>query len=187
VSRVDFHAVIELEELVVQAVVKHAGHLLGCVTLRAYEVRAAYIADEQGIAREHLLWLIRDFSIYDQHGNGLRRVARRFKDSQGDLPDIDFIAILYCKVRKSRASFLAEYDLRSGAGGKLTMAAHEIGMQVSFNHVLDFEALRFGLGDVQVNITLRVYDRRFALGADEVRSMREAPEIKLFEVHGGSS
>ncbi len=48
---------------------------------------------------------------------------------------------------------------------------------------LIFSPRRFGLRDVLVHVALRIDDRRLARGADQVRGVREAAEVELFEVH----
>jgi hypothetical protein len=56
-----------------------------------------------------------------------------------------------------------------------------------FDDVLDLEPVRFSLDDVLVNITLRIDNGRFALRTDQIRSVRQASEIELFEVHSDLS
>jgi hypothetical protein len=64
--------------------------------------------------------------------------------------------------------------------------ADEVGVQVRLDDVPDAEAGARGLLDVLLDIALRVNDRRLALGADEVRGVRQASEVELFEVHRGT-
>src|SRR5947199_2904472 len=81
-------------------------------------------------------------------------------------------------------SLRAENYLRSGARGELAMSAHKVRVQVSLYHIPYLQAFAGGLHDVTVNVALRVNDSRFAFRAYEIRSMCEASEVELFEVHG---
>jgi hypothetical protein len=63
------------------------------------------------------------------------------------------------------------------------MTADEIGVQVRFDDVLDLQSLRVSFGDVFVNVALRIDNRSFAIGADEIRSVGQTGEIELFKEH----
>jgi hypothetical protein len=80
---------------------------------------------------------------------------------------------------KSRAGLLSEYNLSTGSSGELQVAAHEVCVQVS----ADLELPRFSFCNVLIDIPLRVNHGRLAIGADQVRSMSQAPQVELFEVH----
>src|SRR6185295_1333857 len=86
-------------------------------------------------------------------------------------------------MRKHRARFFSEDNFSASLRGELAMPAHEIRVQMSFNHILDLEAHRLGFIGVLIDIALRIDDRGFFFGADQVRRVRQTPEIKLFEVH----
>ena len=68
--------------------------------------------------------------------------------------------------------------------GQLLVAAHEVGVEVGLDDVLDGEAVRTGLLQVLLDVALGIDDRGLALGADEVRRVGETPKIELLEVHG---
>ena len=60
-SRINFNSVVQLQELLVQTVVHHRGHQLRRKALAAGEIRAAHVADEERVAGQDLLRLIRRF------------------------------------------------------------------------------------------------------------------------------
>src|SRR5689334_9054383 len=77
----------------------------------------------------------------------------------------------------------AEDDLCASAGRDFLMTADEVGMQVRLNDILDRESLRLRFLDILINIALRIDNRRLALRTNQVRSVRQTPEIELFELH----
>src|SRR5579862_8994514 len=87
-------------------------------------------------------------------------------------------------MRKLRAGLRSEVDPRARARRQFGMAGDEVGMQVSFNDVRDAQALLGRLFQVDFDVTLRIDDGGFAFRPDHIRSVRQAAEIKLFEVHG---
>jgi hypothetical protein len=89
-------------------------------------------------------------------------------------------------VFKRHARFGAEDDLCAGALRQFVVAADKIGVKVSLDYVLDFQPESLGFFNVLVDVALRVYDRGLAVGANQIRRMRQTPKIELFEVHGSS-
>ena len=166
-----------------QTLVQHRRHELRRVAARAREVWAAHVADEKRVARQNLLRLRRDFRVNDDDGDAFGRVPRRFEKAQDDFPDLYLVAVAHRKVLEARARLRAEDDLRARARREFTVAAHEVCVQVRLNDVLDFQPSRLCLGDVLVNVALRVNDRGLAFRADEIGGVREASEVELFEVH----
>ena len=86
-------------------------------------------------------------------------------------------------MRESRAGFLAKNNFGSGFVGEFAMAADKIGMQMSFDDVLDSQILRVGFFDVLIDIALRIDNGCFTIRSDQIRSVRETTEIELLEVH----
>src|SRR5215213_1720187 len=77
----------------------------------------------------------------------------------------------------------AENDLRARSFGKLDVTADKIGVQMRFDNVFDALPVGFGFRQILLNIALRVNNRRFLARTDVIRSVRQAAEIKLFEIH----
>ena len=203
-SRIDLRRVVKFQQLAMQRVIHHRCHHLRRVSFAAGKIRPAHVANKQRVASENFLrlrrivnilaqrdfffpcsplLLFRHFCVRDQNGNTLRRMSRRLHDPQDNFADLNLVTVFHSPMRKRRASFLAKHDLCTGPGRQLAMAADEIRVQVRLDHILDLEALRLSFVNVLINIALRIYYRRLALRTDQVRSMRQAAKIELFEVH----
>src|SRR5258708_33655761 len=100
-------------------------------------------------------------------------MAGRFKKTQGDFADHQLIALFDSTVWELRAGTLAEDNLRARALGQIAVAADEVRMQVRLDNVLYLQPFGRGLINVLVHVTLRVDDRRLALRADDVGSVRQ--------------
>jgi hypothetical protein len=111
-------------------------------------------------------------------------VPGRLQDAQDDALHADLVSLPHRAVREGRARAVAEDDLGARARGQLLVPAHEIGVEVRLDHVLDGEAVRARLLDVLVDVPPRVDDRRLPLGADEIRRVSQATQVELLEVHG---
>ena len=86
-------------------------------------------------------------------------------------------------MREGRTGRGAHIDLRPGAGGKFPVSGNKIGVQMSFENVADGESVFFGGLQIEIHITLGIDHHRFAFRAHHVRSVSQAAEIELFEVH----
>ena len=67
------------------------------------------------------------------------------------------------------------------------MTRDKIRVQMGFEYVTDLEAVLLGSVEVNLDVPLWVDNCSFAAGSQHVRSMRQASEIELFEVHGLTS
>ncbi len=67
------------------------------------------------------------------------------------------------------------------------MARHEVGVEMGEKDVADFEAEFLGVGQVLLNVALRVDDDRgrTRLVAQQIGGVSEAAQIILFQNHGG--
>ncbi len=84
---------------------------------------------------------------------------------------------------KLNARLFTKDDLRARARRDFLMAANEISVQVRFDYVFDFEPLRRSFFQILIDITLRIDDDCLAIRPNQIRSMRQAAKIKLFEIH----
>src|SRR5262245_50386191 len=166
-----------------QTVVKHSGHLLRREAFRADQVRSPDVADEERVAGQDFLRLIRGLGVGDQNGDAFLRVAGSLQHAENDFADPELVAVLAGRVIHRRVRFTPEAYLSPRAFGKLAMAADEIGVQMRLDHISDLQPFGFGFVDVLLHVALRIDDRRFAPGADQIRSMRQTSQIKLLEVH----
>jgi hypothetical protein len=77
----------------------------------------------------------------------------------------------------------AHVDGCTRADGQLFMAGDEVGVQMSLEDVADGEALvRSGL-QIQLDIALGIDHYGFAFRSQQVGSVRQTTQIKLFEIH----
>src|SRR5215813_8982804 len=77
----------------------------------------------------------------------------------------------------------ADIDGRAGASCEFLVSGNEVGVEVSFENVADPKALLFRRLQIDIDITLRVDDRSFAVGADHVGRVRQTAQVELFEIH----
>ena len=145
-----------------QTVVKHSGHLFRREAFRVDQVRSPDVADEERVAGQDFLRLIRGLGVGDQNGDAFGRVAGSLQDAENDFADPELVAVFGGRVINSRAGFTPEDDLRPRAFGKLAMAADEIGVQMRLDHISDLQPIGFGFVDVLLDVALRIDYRRLA-------------------------
>src|SRR5262249_4225472 len=68
---------------------------------------------------------------------------------------------------------------------QLEMAGDEVGVQVREEHVRDLQAVLVCEGEISIDVTLRIDDRRDPrlFVADEIRSVCQAVQIELMKNH----
>src|SRR5690348_10887386 len=125
-SRINAHRIREREQLLVQAVVEHAGKLLRSES--PGEVRTADVADEQCIAGEHRERLRRFFVVGEQQAHAFNRMSGSFKHAQTCVAYTQLESIGYADMRKRSARLLADVDFCAGAARQLHVPGNEIGM-----------------------------------------------------------
>ena len=95
--------------------------------------------------------------------------------------ELQRIAILDGRVRECRAGVRAQINSRAGAFCKLTMTRYEIGVQMGFDNMLDFQALLRGGFDVNVNVALRVDHGGNSFRTDQIRGVRQATQKEVLD------
>ena len=60
------------------------------------------------------------------------------------------------------------------------MTGDEVGVQVRFDDVLDLQPLLLGGVEVDIDVALRINDRRDAFRTDQIGSVRQAPQEEMF-------
>lgn len=175
------------EQLLVQRVVQLPAQLLGGDADGCQQVGSTDVADEQRVAGEHAVGQIVGAMGIDDDADRLRCVPGGLANLQRDLAEVDDRTVRVGRDRELGAPFgsAAVADRGAGVRGELEMAGEEVGMEVSFQHVSDGEAMRLGVGEVLRNIALGVDHHGPASGGvtDEVAGVREAPEVVLAEEH----
>ena len=113
-------------------------------------------------------------------------MSRRLQRAQHDVADAQLVAVAHRAMRELGIRRRAKHDLRAGALRQLAMPADEVGVQVRLDDVADAQAALVGRVDVLLDVALRIDDRRLAVRTDQVRGMRQAAEVELVEMHGGT-
>src|SRR6185369_5973478 len=129
------------------------------------------IADEQRVASQNFLWLIRNRRIDHQQTNAFRCVARGFHKAQDQVPKFDFIAIFHSEMIELDTGLSTKDDSCSGSFCEFVMSTYKVGVQVCFDDVLDLELVYVCLVDVIVNVALRINNRSFSVRTNQIRSM----------------
>ena len=184
--RVDERVVGKRQDLRLDRVVEQRAELLGAPAERRAQVGAADVADEERVAgQERVRALGVGLEVVDEDRDRLGRVAGRLERDEPDLAELDRVAVgerreLVLGLRPG-----AEVDPRADAVAQLEVAGEEVGVEVREEDVLDPAAAALGVGDVLVDVALRVDDGRDAgcLVGDEVRRVGEAAEVVLLEDH----
>ena len=165
-----------------ERVIEHSGEIRSR-PLRAEQVWPAHVADEERVARQHGLRLLRGGAVEHENRDGLGRVPGRLEETQRHRAHPDLVALGNRRVGERRSGLCAEVDLRTGSLGQLPVPRHEIRVEVRLDDVPDRQALRFGLLEVGLDVPPRVDDSRFAVRPDHVGRLRQATEIELLEEH----
>ena len=173
VGREDPDAVGQGEQLLVQRVVERPGQLVGRGAHRRQQVRAADVADEEGVAGEHPP----RFGVgvlVDHDGDRLGGVAGGRPGLERHLPEREVLAVRQGLDGELRPGSLAVADDGSGGGGDFEVAGEEIGVEVRFDDPLDVQACGLGVGQVLRDVALWVDDDGPAgrLVANEVAEQR---------------
>src|SRR6185503_7315583 len=127
------------------------------------------------VAGQQLPWRAR---FDDQPGDALRRMPRRLDGAQLDGAEPQRVAVAHGAMRKLRAGFRSDDDLRSGARGELPMPADEVGVQMRLDDVADRQPEPRRLVDVLIDVPLRIDDRAFPAVAGEVGGVGETGKVE---------
>ena len=171
------------------AVVEHVGQLVGRDADARQQVGPAHIADEERVAGEGRQRFGRARGeVVDQNRDPLGRVARGLHDLELDVAKLDRVAVLHLDALELRLGPAAEMDRRPGLVAELDVAGDEVGVEVGQEDVLDRVAAGLGVGEVLVDVPLRIDDGRRLrlLVGDHVGGVGEAGEVVLLDLHGGA-
>ena len=181
---IDACRVGQRQQLVVQRVVELPGELVAGDALRGQQVRSTDIADEQRVAREDGVGSVGRPVVHD-HADRLGRVARCVQHLEHDLPELDALAVGELAGLELGLGERPVGDLGAGGGSQLEVAGEEVGVEVGLHDELDRQPVLGRRLEVRRDVAARVDDHGPAGGrvADEVRGLREAVEVVLFEDH----
>ncbi len=110
----------------------------------------------------------------------------RFERRDADAAEIDGVLILHGDMRVLRRCLGAKTDDRPRAIAQLQVSGEEVGVQVRQEDMRDPQLVLAREGEILLDIALRVHHDRLVgvFVAHEVRGVREAIEVELFEDHG---
>ena len=100
--------------------------------------------------------------------------------------EIKRVAILHGDEGVLRLSAGAEMDGRAAMVAQLQVAGDEVGVEMGEEDVADLEAKLFGVGQVLLDVALRVDDDGGCalLVPEQIGGVRQASEVVLFQNHG---
>ena len=169
-----------------QRAVERARHRLDGVLAVGVEVRAAGVADEQGVAGEHEPGLLAAGVVGDDVGVVRGRVAGRGQRLQLGVAEAHDLAVGQRVVVELDAGALGQVGRGARARDELGQARDVVGLHVRLEHRDDRRALRLGEREVAVDeIDVRVDHRECAvrLAAQEIRGAGGVVVEQLAEVH----
>ena len=124
-------------------------------------VRPADVADEQRVAGQHRGGRLAVRRVVeDQQRNRLRRVPGGGQRAQPHLAQVDLVAVGERREGVLRRRLGAQVDAGAGAVAQLEVSGEEVGVQVREHDVPDRQAVFLRVGQVLVDVALRVHDHR---------------------------
>ena len=123
--------------------------------------------------------------IEHQDRDGLDGVAGGFEDLQAQSREVERIAVLHRHEGVFRLGAGAEMDGRAATVAQFQMAGDEVGVEVGEEDVADLEAEFLGVGQVLLDVALRVDDDRGRTGlvSEQIGSVGQAAQVVLFQNH----
>ena len=112
-------------------------------------------------------------------------MTRRFEHFDPHVAELERIAVPHRHERVLRLRRAAESNRRAGAIAQLEVPGDEVGVEVREKDVADGELVLAGVGEIAIDITLRIDDDGAASDfvADQIGRMRQATEIELLQQH----
>ena len=99
-----------------------------------------------------------DGEVVDQDRDRLRRVAGRLERDEPYLPEVDRVAVGERRERVLGLGARAKVDPRAHAVAQLEVSGEKVCVEVREHDVLDPAAEALGVGEVLVDVALRVDD-----------------------------
>ena len=165
---------------VAHRVIQHLSQIVRRPSQRRAQIRTSDVADEQRVTGQNRLRLTRvHVEVEHENRNRFDRVARRLEDRQPHASEIEAVAVGHRRERELGLGLGAEMNPRAGAIAQLEMSGEEVGVEVRQEDVANLQAGLLGIGDVGIDVTLRIDDDGCAARwiADQVRRVREAVQV----------
>ncbi len=185
-GRVDQRLVGKRQELVVERVVEVSAEVAGTPTERSPQVGAADVTNEQSVAGEDGVGFCRVLlEIEYQDRDGLDGMAGSFEHLQAQPREVQGIAVLHWHEGVFRLGAGAEMDGRAATVAQLQVAGDEIGVEVGEENVADLQTKCFGVGQVLLDVALRVDDDGGGTGlvSEQIGCVGQAAQVVLFQNH----
>ena len=99
-------------------------------------------------------------------------MPRSIEKAQRDSAKFDLLAVVDRSETELGVGPGAEDNVSAGSVRKLSVPAHEVGVEMGLDYVFDLEALSLGFGNVLIDVALRINYCRFAFGGDHIRRVR---------------
>ena len=150
------------------------------------QIGSSHVSNEQRIAGEHRVRMGSVFlQVEHQNRDGFDRVARCFENLELDAAERQDLAVRHRREGIFRACLGAKVNGRASAMAQLEVAGEEVSVKVREKYPADVEPVPRGRFDVEIDVTLRIDDDGdpAARIADEIRGVRQTPQIELFEDH----
>jgi len=159
---------------------------LGRPAERGTQIGPAHVADEQRVSSQNGIRFLRVFlEVEHQDGNRFDRMPRSLKNLETQSRKLERAAVLHQHELVLSLGPRPQPDIRSAAVAQLKVPGDEIGMKVRQKNVPDLHFQLCSIGEVLLNVPLRVdYDCRSAgFVGDQVGRMGKTAQIILLEEH----
>ena len=169
-----------------ERVVKVGAEIVGAPPQRGAQGGAAYVADEQSVAGENGVRLGRIFvEIEHEDRDRLDSVAGGLEHLQTQSREAESIAVFHGDEGVFSLGAGTEMDGRAAAGAQLEVTGDEVGVEVGEKYVANLEPRFFGVGQVLLNVALRVNDDggRTGLVCEQIGGVGQATQVVLFQNH----
>ena len=178
------HLVGKRQELVVKRIVEPRAKVVGRPAERSPQVRAAHVADKERVAGENRVGFGGVFlKIENQDGDRLNRMPGSFEHLQPQARKIKRVAVLHRHEGIFGFSLGAQVDSSAAPVAQFQMSGEEIGVKVSEKDVLDSEAGFLSVGQILLDVSLRIDDdpSRRSFIAEQIGGVRETAQVILFQ------
>ena len=125
---------------------------------RGEKIRAAYVADEQGVACQHGERDLVAAMFVHKDTDRFRGVPRRGEDLERHLAEGQPLPVMQGLDREPDVGTSSVGDDRASPSRKLEMTPDEVGVDVRLDDPFDAQPLGPGLLEVNLDVAARIYD-----------------------------
>ena len=150
------------------------------------QIWATDVSHEKGVTSQDGVGLaVIRLQVVHQNRDRFRRVPRRLENRQANSAEFKRGTVFHRRERVFSLGRGSEVDLSTRSVSELEMAGEEVCVEVGQEYVTDLDSKPVRVSHVLVHVPLWIDDRRYEafLIGNQIRGMREAAEVVLFEVH----